>query len=240
VPKAWHLAGEAVWRVASQWEIRADAYSRWQPVLPQIDYGAMFGDAAGGPTDGGALIQARRGAAVGAGVRLVHDQRWRDATWRHELAYDAGWATRRFPSRFGESLQPPPWLEPHRLLLASEATLPHGVRLGGRVRSILHRPWALRQAYYDLFGAAPDVSGLPIMMPGAMRRPALVDADVGAAYTRRVGGLSTEVAVNLTNATNRSNVLDYGLRRQPDGEGFDMVPRFLAGRQLALTVQLTR
>jgi hypothetical protein len=240
VAQAWHVASEAVWRPAPRWEVRADAYARWQPRLPLIDYGVMFDAATSAAPIGANVIRAMRGSAQGVGVRAIHDARWQRHSWRTELAYDAGWATRRYPSRFGESLQPPPWLEPQRVLLATELTTSHGVRIGARARHIARRPWALRQAYYDLFGAAPGSSGLPIDMPGAMLRPALVDVDIGAGWTRRMAGVTTEIAFQLSNALNRANVLDFGLRRADRGDGYTMVPRFLPGRQPALTVQFTR
>jgi hypothetical protein len=109
-----------------------------------------------------------------------------------------------------------------------------------RARSVIGRPWALRQVYYDLFGAAPSSAGLPIEMPGNMLRPAIVDVDLGATWRQRVAGANMEIGASVINAINRANVLDFGLRRRETGSDYDMIPRLLPGRIVAVTVQLRR
>jgi hypothetical protein len=113
-----------------------------------------------------------------------------------------------------------------------------GLVLAARTRGVWGRPWVLRQAYYDLFGAAPMNRGLPIGMPGAETRPVLIDVDLGLSYTGQLGRTQVEIGASLTNALNRPNVLDYGLRRQTVGAGYEMVPRYLPGRQPAFSVRV--
>jgi hypothetical protein len=240
VAQAWHLSGESVWAFTPGWELRADLYGRWHPSLPMFDYGTMYDASAPGTvlSDAAQFVTRADGYAAGGGVRLVRDARWREGAWRTEVAYDGGVAARRFPSRFDGARQAPPWLEPHRALLASEVEPWRGVVLASRLRGVWGRPWALRQAYYDLFGAAPDVSGLPIMSPGNMRRPLLADVDVGAHVERSVGGSTLRTALGVTNAFNRANVLDFGLRGRSGDDGYDMVARLLPGRQLSVTLTL--
>ena len=240
VAQAWHLTAEGVLRPGRGWEIRGESYMRWQPSIPMFNYGVMF-DSTGvnAPVRDPATLLARSsGEAFGVGVRVIRDGSLAGAGVRTELAYDGGSASRRFPSRFGGAMQPPPWLEPHRVLLAAEVRPIGGLVLAARARGVWGRPWALRQAYYDLFGAAPMNRGLPIGMPGATTRPALVDVDLGLSYTRQLGRSQVEVGASLTNALNRSNVLDFGLRREAEGEGYALVQRFLPGRQPALTVRV--
>jgi hypothetical protein len=247
VAQAWHVTAEGVARIATGWEVRADLYARWHPTIPMLDYGQLYPllqpSSAGQPTPvlralggGASFIRGASGVARGAGIRLVRDTRLGSATWRSEVGYDAGWATRQFPSRFAGMQQAPPWLEPHRVQLATEFATSDGLRIGARSRLVAQRPWALRQAYYDLFGAAPESAGLPIDMPGKMRRPTLLEVDIGASYTGRVAGREVEVAASVVNAMNRANVLDFGLRRS--GAGYEMVPRFLPGRQPLFSVRI--
>jgi hypothetical protein len=80
-------------------------------------------------------------------------------------------------------------------------------------------------------------SQLPVSMPGVMRRPALIDVDLGLTWQREVGTTRVELGASVLNVIGRSNVLDYGLRRGADGT-YAMVPRFLPMRQPALTVRL--
>jgi len=242
VAQAWHVAQEIVWQPALGWELRGEGYFKWMPVIPTFDYGTLYGagtaSAAAVLNEAAQFVQSAQGRAVGAGARLTREARVGRATWRHTLAYDFGWATRQFPSRFGGTMQPPPWLEPHRLLAISEVTPWRGLTASVRARSVIGRPWALRQVYYDLFGAAPTSVGLPIEMPGRMIRPALVDVDLGATWRQRVRGTTIELGASVTNAINRANVLDFGLRRRDTGADYDMIPRLLPGRIVAVTVQL--
>lgn len=239
VAQAWHIAGEGAFAPAPGWEVRGELYARWHSSVPMFDYGVMYAGAAtavaGGDTP--AFVQATSGRALGGGVRLLRESLWRRVEFRSEIAYDAGTARRGFPSRFDGRLQPPAWLEPHRLLVSSEMRPVRGLVVAGRIRGVWGRPWALRQAYYDLFGAAPMTSQLPLSMPGVMRRPALIDVDLGATWERTLGATRVEVGASLLNVLNRRNVLDYGLRREGAAD-YAMVPRFMPGRQPALTVRM--
>jgi hypothetical protein len=240
VARAWHLAAEGVLRPRTGWEIRGESYIRWQPSIPMFNYGVMF-DSTGisAPVrDPATLLAQSSGKAYGLGVRVIHEGALAGVGVRSELAYDGGSASRRFPARFGGTMQPPPWLEPHRVLLATEARPVKGLVLAARTRGVWGRPWVLRQAYYDLFGAAPMNRGLPIGMPGAETRPVLIDVDLGLSYTGQLGRTQVEIGASLTNALNRPNVLDYGLRRQTVGAGYEMVPRYLPGRQPAFSVRV--
>jgi hypothetical protein len=244
VAQAWHVANEIVWQPAAGWELRGEGYLKWMPAIPTFDYAVLYdsgtASSAAPLNDAAQFVQSMQGRAMGAGARITRDARLGRATWRHTLAYDFGWAMRRFPSRFGGSMQPPPWLEPHRLLAVSEVTPWRSLTASVRARSVIGRPWALRQVYYDLFGASPTSAGLPIAMPGRMLRPAIVDVDVGATWRQRVGGADVELGASITNAINRANVLDFGLRRRETGGDFDMIPRLLPGRIVAVTLQLRR
>jgi hypothetical protein len=239
VAQAWHLAGEGVWRPAAGWEVRGEAYAREHGVLPMFDYGVMFPNAATAAAPASRpFMAASSGWARGGGVRVIRDQRIGATTWRTELGYDVAWAVRRFPSRFGNVPQAPPWLEPRRASAATELSLASGLRAVLRGRSIHDRPWALRQSYYDLFGAAPDGAGLPIDMPGSMRRPVLVDVDAGVSWTVRWGSRQVELAATILNMLNRANVLDNSLRRDAASGSYAMVPRFLPGRQPTLAIAI--
>ncbi len=240
VAQAWHVTAEGVLQPGRGWEIRGESYLRWQPSIPMFDYGVLFDSTGvGAPVrDATTMLARSSGQAFGGGVRVIRDATLAGIGVRSELAYDGGSATRRFPSRFGGAMQPPPWLEPHRVLLATEVRPAAGLVLAARTRGVWGRPWALRQAYYDLFGAAPMNRGLPIGMPGAMRRPVLMDVDVGITYRRVLGRTEVELGGSVTNVLDRTNVLDFGLRREATRDAYTMVPRFLPGRQAAFTVQL--
>lgn len=240
VATAWHVAADGVLRPLPRWELRAEGYARWQPVIPTLDYGALFDAGAGASTalTMETFVRPARGTSAGAGVRAVHDGAIGAWPVRLELAYDVGLARRTFPSRFGGTMQPVPWLEPQRAQVALDVRPVRGLVLGARGRGVFGRPWALRQAYYDLFGAAPMAAGLPVDAPGLMRRPALLDLDLGLSYERRLGGARVMIGAAIANVFDRANVLDYGLRATATGGSYDMLPRFLPGRMPTFTVRI--
>lgn len=242
VPMAWHLSAEGVVRPWRGWELRGEAYGKWQPTILAFDYGALFGaegSVASPLTSADAFVRAARGDALGAGVRVVYDGETVALPLRLEAGYDAGRSRRTFPSRFGGALQPAPWVEPHRALLSAEWRAGAGVVLAARGRGVWGRRWALRQAFYDLFAATPAGAGLPIESPGEMRRPAIIEMDAGVTWERRLGSARLELGASLLNALDRRNVLDFGLRRDGADPTYVMVPRFLPGRQPVVTLRLT-
>jgi hypothetical protein len=180
------------------------------------------------------------------------------AAVRVEGGWDWGVSRRTFPSRFDGAPQPTPWNEPHRALLALDATpaaagwrvgpwaVPAGLRTSLRARGVWGRTWALRQAYYDLLTVHSAGTGLPIGAPGAAGRPAVYEVDLGASWTRALrGGSRLEVGASVLNVLDRRNVLDYGLAPVGGGVGggavgYARVPRFMAGAQPSVVVRVGR
>ncbi len=240
VPQAWHAAFEGTARPWNGWELRGELYGKWQPVLLAFDYGALFDStAAAAPLSSSRYAQRARGYAAGAGVRALRDGRVRTWPARLALSVDGGVARRTYPSRFGGTMQPPPWLEPLRALLAVEVEPAHGLVIAARTRGVWGRSWALRQTFYDLFGASQSNTDLALDAPGTMARPAIVDADLGATWTRAIGATHVAIGASLQNLFDRRNVLDFGLQRvTPGGSELRMVPRYLPARQFALTLRI--
>lgn len=239
VALAWHLTGEGAFTPAPGWEVRGELYARRHGALPMFDYGVMYTEAVGEAPDArtSPFVRATSGHAYGGGVRVLREAVVRGADTRIELAYDGGSSMRRYPSRFDARLQPTPWLEPHRVLLATELHPNKHLVLAARLRGVWGRSWALRQAYYDLFGAAPMTSQLPVSMPGSMARPPLFDADLGATWQHEIRGARVEIGLSVLNVLNRRNVLDYGLRRIEEAR-YEMVPRYMPMRQPAATMRM--
>lgn len=238
VPRAQHLAAEGVVSPWPGWSVRAEAYAKRLPTLLAFDYAALM--EAGGET---AFAGRARGEAYGAGVRVARA----GAALRIEGGYDWGTSRRTFPSRFGGARQPVPWNEPHRALLALDATpaaagwrLPAGLQASLRVRGVWGRTWALRQAYYDLLSVHSAGAGLPIDAPGESTRPPVYEADVGASWGRALaGGGRVEVGASVLNVLDRRNVLDYALVARESG-GWARVPRTLVGAQPTVFVRIGR
>lgn len=237
VPLSWHASAEGVLRPADGWELRAELYSKWQPVLLAIDYGVLF-DAPSTLTSD-AFAQRARGQVAGIGLRVQRSTEVFSRPTRLALSYDGGMARRTFPSRFGGGFQPAPWLEPHRALASIEYEPAAHTVVALRTRGVWGRSWALRQSYYDLLGLSTAGAGLTLDDPGAMSRPAIIETDVGARWTRSIGTARVELGVAAQNLFDRRNVLDFGLRRAAvDVARYEMVPRHLPGRQFTVTMRI--
>jgi hypothetical protein len=244
VATAQHLAAEFVAQPRDGWELRIEVYIKRQPTILAFDYASLLDHSAAGASAATlGFIGRARGEAAGLGVRVVRD-RWQLARMpmRVEVGYDAGRVERTFPSRFDGRMQPAPWTEPHRALLALEARPTASLRVGARARGVWGRPWALRQAYYDLLSVHRLGDGLPIGDPATSTRPALIDTDVGGSWTRSIGTWAVEVGASVQNALDRRNVLDYTLRQSTmltPGQ-YTRDARLLPGRQFLMSMRLSR
>jgi hypothetical protein len=243
VATAHHVAGELVLHPGSGWELRAEAYAKRQPTILAFDYAALLDHAAPATATASlGFVGRARGEAAGAGVRVIRDASVRAMPVRVEIGYDGGVARRTFPSRFGGTLQPAPWNEPHRGVFALEVRPTAGLVIGTRARGVWGRPWGLRQAYYDLLSVHALGAGLPIGDPAAITRPALIDTDLGVTWTRTIGTWRTEVGTAVQNMIDRANVLDYALRQHSAVTSgvYERDARVLPGRQFLLSVRIAR
>jgi len=237
VPLSWHASAEGVLRPAAGWELRAEVYGKWQPVLLAFDYGVLFDGTS--TLTGDAFAQRARGRVAGVGLRAQRSTTMFSRPTRLALSYDGGMAQRTFPSRFGGAMQPTPWLEPHRALASMEFEPSTNTVLAVRTRGVWGRSWALRQNFYDLLGLSAAGAGLSLDDPGSSSRPAIVETDIGARWTRAVVGARVEIGLAAQNVFDRRNVLDFGLRRASvDVSRYEMVPRHLPGRQFTVTLRV--
>jgi hypothetical protein len=252
VATAYHLAAEGVITPAGAWQVRGEVYGKWQPTIMAFDYGVLLDRDTLLPlaVPPSAYVSAARGEAYGVGLRAIRDgwltwtgwsDRSRGLPVRVETGYDFGVSRRTFPSRFGGSLQPTPWNEPHRALVSVEARPGDGWVLALRSRGTWGRTWALRQSYYDLLAVGTLGDGLPIGNPGDATRPAILETDVGLTWSARVGPWRAEFGAAVQNVFNRRNVLDYSLFRPLDvasEAAYDQVARYLPGAMPSLSIRL--
>jgi len=257
-PRAHHVAGEIVVQPGSGWEVRSEVYRKWMPEIAAFNYGVLFDHDAVLPhrLTASDFIGSSRGDAWGAGVRLVREVRRSPSVnaggtapagnpvpaMRAEIGYDYGVSRRTFPSRFGGTMQPTPWNEPHRLSLAADWRPQATTLITMRARAVQGRSWALRQAYYDLLSVTGAGAGLPLANPGASDKPLLLTSDLGVARTLGVRAARVDVGLSVMNVFGRRNVLDYGLQR--DGAAaadatYASIPRYLLGRQWSVTLRVS-
>lgn len=237
LPSSRHLSLEVAALPAPNWELRGEVFGRWTDDLPVVDYASLL---AGGwddrVTSPGGLAAPTSGEAVGLGLRASRS----GELLRVHAGYDATRSRRTFSSRFGGEAVPDPADAPHRALARVEVAATPGITLRARGSGTWGRSWAFRRAYYDLLTLHDARSELDVGRPGDRTLPALLELDVGASWAGRVGDLDMELSVDLLNALDRRNVLDYGLRRVADAQDdFELIPRYLAGRSPALTLRVS-
>lgn len=249
---AYHVSGEGVITPGGRWQLRAEWYAKWQPIIQSFDYGVLLNRDTLLPVavPASAYVSTASGEAFGVGLRAVRDGYvgWRG--WseersglpvRVEAGYDYGVSRRTFPSRFGGERQPTPWNEPHRALLSLEVRPGGEWIIAARSRGTWGRTWGLRQTYYDLLSVGDFGDGLPITLPGDERRPAILETDIGITWTTQVGPWRAEIGAAIQNVFNRRNVLDYSLI-QPTAvvneASYERVPRFLPGALPSLSVRV--
>jgi Carboxypeptidase regulatory-like domain len=244
-PRAHHVAAEFVAQPAAGWEIRSETYRKWMPEIAAFNYGVLFDHDATLPhrLTASDFIGSSRGDAWGAGVRIIREKTRAQPTpvLRAELGYDYGVSRRTFPSRFGGTLQPTPWNEPHRVTLATDWRPHASTVITARARVVQGRSWGLRQVYYDLLSVSDVGAGLPLQNPGAADKPVLITSDIGITRTVAVWRSRADIGVAVLNVLGRQNILDYGLQRQSTANAttYDQVPRFLMGRQWSLSVRVS-
>lgn len=236
--RAYHLSAETVWRPSATLEVRAEAYHKVMDRILSLDYAALV------LHDGGALtavsqsefVGEAEGSATGFGVSVER----RTDRLRAVAGYEFTASERTFPSRFGGEAQPVPWLEPHRLHLLADLDLGAGFRLRTEGTGVWGRSWGLRRAYYD-FMTLHDFGGPVLGDPEGDVLPALVQLDVGAAWSGSLGGSRVEVGLEIRNAIDRNNVLDQSLRRAVDGgaDRYMRMPRLLPGITPLLSVRIS-
>lgn len=252
VSTAHHVAGELVITPRGRWQLRTDVYYKRQPSIMTFDYGVLLDrdTVLPFPVPPSTYVARARGEAFGAGIRAIRDgsiwwNGWREQgagiPIRVEAGYDYGVSRRTYPSRFDGTYQPTPWNEPHRALISMELRPQAQWVIALRSRGTWGRSWGLRQSYYDLLSLGTLGVGLPIGNPADVRRPALLETDVGVTWTTRAGAWRAEIGAAVQNVLNRRNVLDYGLYRPVDvaaEAAYDRVPRYLPGAMPSVSIRV--
>jgi len=236
-PRSQHLALEGAVAPAPGWELRGELYGKRTRDLPSVDYAALLqGGWENGAMEPAALVESTRGSAVGAGVRIGRS----GEVLRVRAGYDATRSQRTYPSRFDGKSVPDPADAPHRGLLRVETSPRPDLVLRLRGSGVWGRSWAFRRAYYDLLTLGGDRPELGVGKPGDRTLPPLLELDLGATWTGRIGGFGVEFSGDILNVVDRRNVLDYGLQRITDeGDTFQVVPRHLTGITPTLTLRAT-
>jgi hypothetical protein len=80
------------------------------------------------------------------------------------------------------------------------------------------RAWGFRQTYYDYLEhrSTPETfAPFDLSTPELHRLPVYSQLDMGIAYSREVGRAGLQFRLLLLNLTDRNNVIDWALQRDP-------------------------
>ena len=239
---AFHLASEVLWQPTHGWSARVEGYAKAMPRVYALDYAALLGAGTETLADQADFLLAEEGRSFGIGARLERQA----ARWAARIGASAAQTERRSPARFGGRWTAAPWAEPLRAtagldVMALGRRGGDGLLLRARALGVWGRSWALRRAYYDVLPArGTDALGtFRLDRPGSDRLAPLLTLDLGASYTHALGdGRRIELAVDVENALDRQNVLDWSLRPDADG-GFEAVTRTLPGIQPSVRLRIT-
>ncbi|MEM7786555.1 MAG: carboxypeptidase regulatory-like domain-containing protein [Bacteroidota bacterium] len=239
-PRALHLAGEVLWRPAPGWAARVESYAKATPRLYALDCDALLSTEPTPLADQADFLLPGEGRAWGLGARVDRTS----PRWAASLGAGIARTDRRFDDRLGRRWTPAPWAEPVRAtadLRVLVAGAPEaGLTARARGVGVWGRSWAFRRAYYDVLPAhsgETTLGAFDLTRPEGDRLPALLTLDLGLAYAASVRGTRIEAALDVTNALDRANVLDWSLRPTATGD-FEAVTRTLPGRQPTLRLRI--
>jgi len=240
LPKAYHLAGEFLWTPFDAWNVRIEAYQKWQPVLLAVNYPTLLGL---GPQIPDAarhahFIEPASGRAHGAGVRIEREgvRAWQSVSYSYSASY------RTYASRFDGREVTSPWNEPHRLTMASDWYLTSALLVRARWHGVWGRAWGFRRAYYDWLNAHAGARAFPpfdLSQPDDAdhRLPTYVQLDLGMSYGQALGGVHLQVSVDVINALDRRNVVDWSLSQV--GETYERIARTMPGLTPVFTIKVS-
>ena len=239
-PRAIHVAADVLIMPAPTWSISAEVFRKWQQRLLVLDYAGI---AERGPStspsplfDQRHFMTAALGDVRGASLRVQRTGR----IVSPDVAYSYVRAQRRYPDRFGGTMQPVPWNTPHRVTADLTAKVSEEVQLLANWEGGWGRKWALRQSYYDYLAyQLPEAVTAPFDLqdPSAAEAPSYRRLDLGLSLTTRWTGFEAEFRVFATNVMNRRNVYDFTL--QPEASDMRAVARTLPGRHLFFSLHLS-
>lgn len=234
-PQSYHLSAEALVMPSPKWSLGVEAYRKWQPRELLVDYVALLDRNSPAALRQSDFVTSASGRVMGASVKASYSASSGSAS----IQYAYTLAERRYPNRFGGSLEPAPWNEPHRLSGSATINISDPLAVYVQAEASWGRTWAFRRAYYDYLALTePSEFASPYSFddPSQAELPAYQQLDVGVSYTLNVSALDLQIRAALINVLDRENVHDWSL--QPDASGVERIARTLPGRRPSIAVRL--
>lgn len=216
VPKAYHIAGDALWQPHESWQVRFETYYKWIPARLVLDYknlttAAVENEIEFTNTSQHQFITQARGYAYGVAVSaekavpLLHIQL--------KGKYEYNISKQRIDNRFGGNYQPVPWSQPHSLTSSVHWKIKPNLLFMLQWKGIWGRSWGFRKAYYDYLATRLDQSygRYQFNNPAKDKLPLYAQLNAGISYKLTLGDSNLLFRLNAFNLFDHSNVLNWWL-----------------------------
>ena len=157
---------------------------------------------------------------------------WQQRQFSTEIQYGYSHATRRGESLFEGQTYEVPWNEPHKTIIQFTYMPLPSFSATLRTTSKWGRSWGFRRAYYDYFGSRESTRyrlNFDFGSPSDHVLPPFHQLDISVAYTHKLERTEFQFRVDLLNALDRKNVIDWRLVYDLISNSLVEKPRYLHG-----------
>ena len=157
---------------------------------------------------------------------------WYKQKFNAELQYSYSHATRKGPGLFAGQVHEVPWNEPHKSIIQFTYKPMPSFSATLRTKSKWGRSWGLQRAYYDYFGSRESTRyriNYDFGSPSEHVLPPFHQLDISVAYTHKLERTEFQFRVDVLNALDRSNVIDWRLVYDLISNSLNEKPRYAHG-----------
>ncbi|MFK7846476.1 MAG: carboxypeptidase-like regulatory domain-containing protein [Rhodothermales bacterium] len=211
---AYHTAASLLFIPNESVQINLEGYYKYHPNLTLLDYTTRLNNTIAHTAN--SFLQNASGYSYGLGLSLAYK-----LDHLHlRTNYDYAIARRKQRNRFDDRFVPVPWETPHQLHAIVDYTLVNQLTLTIRWQGLFSRSWGYRRAYYDYLEPDPSLVSLQTLNlsePENQKLPAFTQWDLGIAYSHQIGHTGIQGRLNFVNVFNESNVIDWILVSDSNG-----------------------
>lgn len=246
VPKAYHIAGDALWEPTENLQLRMETYYKWIPSRLALNYENLSQLPSFGQqntfSDQQQFITQAKGYAYGAGLSV--EKRIPSLNMMLKGSYQLNIARQRIPFRFNESYQPLPSSQPHSVSTSLNWKIIPRLTFLAEWEGIWGRSWGFRKAYYDYLSIRENRSFGKHTFddPGSDTLPPFSQLNTGVSYKQPVKNSTLRFRLDLFNVLNHKNILNWWLSPHNAENGsiiFEREERTLTGFMPSLSIKFS-
>lgn len=223
VPKAYHIAGDALWEPSRTWDIQVETYYKWIPSRLLLNYEnlsqpPMYGQA-NTLSDQQQFITTAKGYAYGGGLTVKKRFPSRNLNLKGRYQYHI--SRQRIAQRFNGTYQPLPSSQPHNLNVSIGWNIIPRLTFLAQWQGTWGRSWGFRKGYYDYLSIRENRSygQFTFDNPGGDTLPLFSRLNAGVSYNQPLNNSYLRFRLDLFNLLNHKNVLDWWLSPHKAADG---------------------